>query len=372
MLMPFGKYEMNSMPGTKVTLDGKQYLYFAGTSYFQLHSHPEVIKASKKAINRYGTGSATTRTLTGTTSLLKKVEKKIAEYFNAEDAVYLPSGYLSSLAGLKALDSLYNYDVIFIDEGSHYSLLENSLATGKKVIRFKHLDVSDLKEKIKGNLDESAIPLIASDGLFPINATLAPIDSYLKIAEESNGLILIDDSHGVGILGQHGRGTCESLGIKSERIFIGATLSKAFGAYGGILFGSELFVKEVRKGSVMTGSSSPMSAAVAAGIKGLKLVKSQPKLREKLWNNSKFLKEKLSSIGISVVQNEIPIVSFAFGSSERMQTIQKKLMDRGVYIQYTNYQGAGLEGVLRIVVSSNHSHKQINKLIDALQMALYN
>ncbi len=364
------KYEMNSMPGPVVTLDGKQYLYFAGTSYFQMHSNPELLEASKKAIDLYGTGSATTRTLTGTTPLLKNIEKKLAEYFNTEDAVYLPSGYLSSLAGLKALDSQYHYDAIFIDEGSHYSLLENALATGKKVIAFKHLDASDLREKIEQNRREYKTPLIASDGLFPICAKLAPIDLYLELADEFDGLIFIDDAHGVGILGKNGRGSCEALGVNSERVYVGATLSKAFGAYGGILCGSSIFTEEVRRGSVMTGSSSPMSATVAAGLKGLELVHAQPKLREKLWANSKLLKDGLASLGISVDANEIPIVSFAHGNAEEMQDIQQKLLNKGIYIQYTDYKGAGAEGILRIVVSSEHSRAQINQLLDALGESL--
>ena len=365
-----GKYEMNSMPGPVVTLDEKQYLYFAGTSYFQLHSHPELIEASKRAIELYGTGCATTRTLTGTTPLLKEIEKQLATYFNTEDAAYLPSGYLSSLAGLKALDAQYNYDVIFIDEGSHYSLQENALATGKKVIPFKHLDPDDLREKIKLNLKKFTKPLITSDGLFPICATIAPIDLYLEIAEEFDGLILIDDAHGVGILGQNGRGSCEALGIKSDRVFVGATLSKAFGSYGGILSGSRSFIEEVRKGSVMTGTSSPMGAAVAAGIKGLELVRSQPKLRKKLWENSRFLKEGLSSLGISVDQNDIPIVSFSQGKADKMQALQQNLMNKGIYIQHLHYQGSGPEGILRIVVSSEHSQEQITKLINTLRETL--
>lgn len=358
------------MPGPEVILDGNRYLYFAGTSYFQLHSHPGLIEAAIKATQQFGTGSATTRTLTGTTPLLTEIEKKLADFFDTEDAVYLPSGYMSSLAGLKALDSLYNYDTIFVDEGAHYSLCENSLATGKKVIRFKHRNPDDLREKIKSNLVGSASPMIATDGLFPISARLAPLDHYLEIAEDFNGLILVDDAHGVGILGQNGRGSCEAMGISSDRIFTGATLSKAFGAYGGILTGPVSFIEEVKKGSVLTGSSSPMSAAVAAGIKGIELVRSQPELREKLRENNRLLKEGLSSLGISADPNEIPIVSFAHGSAKKMQALQQKLMNRGIYIQYTHYQGAGSEGVLRIVISSGHSEEQITKLVTALRESL--
>lgn len=137
---------MESRPGTEVILDGKKYLYFAGTSYFQLHTHPKVMKAAEDATHKFGIGSATTRAMSGTTPLLKKVEDKLSSYFNSEDAAYLPSGWLSSLAGMQALNELGLYDKIFLDEGSHYSLVDGAMATGRSVIRFQNRDLKDLEK----------------------------------------------------------------------------------------------------------------------------------------------------------------------------------------------------------------------------------
>jgi len=136
---------MEGRTGTTVILDGKKYLYFAGTSYFQLHTHPDVVQSAVDATHKFGMGSATTRSLSGTTPLLQKIEDKLANYFNTEDAVYLPSGYLSSLAGMKALDELGTYDLIFLDEGSHYSLIEGAIATGRPVIPFRNRDLKSLE-----------------------------------------------------------------------------------------------------------------------------------------------------------------------------------------------------------------------------------
>ncbi len=361
-----GKYEMNSMIGTEVTLNNKPYLYFAGTSYFQLHAHPELIEAAQGATARYGIGSATSRALTGTTPLLKNIENKIADFFDTEDAVYLPSGYLSNMAGMKALESLNFYDVIFMDEGAHYSLLEGAMITGKPVIYFKNRDVGDLDRKLSEHLNKNERPLIASDGLFPISAKLAPIDQYLAIVEKYDGVVWIDDAHGVGILGKNGRGSGELLEVKSPRLYMGATLSKAFGAYGGIIPGSSTFIEQIKKESVMTGSNSPMNAAVAAGIKGLEIVQN-PEFRDHLRKNTKYLKQGLSSLGINTDDNDIPIVSFNMGNAAKMIAVHESLKKKGVFIQYTHYQGAGPNGVLRIVVSSEHTTNQINKLIISLR-----
>jgi 8-amino-7-oxononanoate synthase len=367
---------MEGRPGTTVILDGMKYLYFAGTSYFQLHTHPDVVQAAVDATHKFGMGSATTRQMSGTTPLLRKVEDKLASYFNAEDAVYLPSGYLSSLAGMKALDELGMYDVIFLDDGSHYSLLQGATATGKPVIPFRNRDLKDLESKISGHLDADQRPLIATDGLFPVIAKLAPVVDYQDLAKKYQGGVWVDDAHGVGILGAHGRGTCEALGARSARIYLGATLSKAFGSYGGFIVGPGPFINQVRAGSVMTGSNSPLNAAVAAGIAGLQLVQDNPSLRKKLWTNARYLSENLGNLGITSeskyipeMHGTIPIASFSYGDAATMQSIHNYLMEQGIYIQYTDYKGAEPGGMLRIVVTSAHKKVEIVRLTSALKEA---
>jgi len=368
---------MESRTGTKVVLNGKTYLYFAGTSYFQLHSHPDLIKAANEATVQYGIGSATTRAMTGTTPLLESIEHKLASYFNTEDAVYLPSGYLSSLAGLLALDAMGLYQQIFLDEGSHYSLVEGARASGKPVVCFRNRDLEDLESKMKKHLKAGQRPLVASDGLFPVIGTLAPIGDYLDLALKYDGVVWIDDAHGVGILGAHGRGSCEALGTPSNRIYLGATLSKAFGAYGGIIAGTGDFIREVRSGSVMTGSSSPMNAAVAAGIKGLELVQENHNLRKKLWNNARYLRDALEHMGITSealfipeMHGCIPIFSFAHRDAVTMREIHRYLMEQGIYTQYTSYKGAGSEGVIRVVVTSSHRKVEMVRFTHSLQEAI--
>ncbi|MDF1575910.1 MAG: pyridoxal phosphate-dependent aminotransferase family protein [Bacteroidales bacterium] len=373
-----GQHIMESRTGTTVVLDGKSYLYFAGTSYFQLHSHPEVIRAANEATSKYGIGSATSRALTGTTPLLEEMEEKLANFFNTEDAVYLPSGYLCSLAGLKALDEMGLFQVIFLDDSSHYSLVEGAAATGKEVIHFRTRDLQDLEDKMKKHLGKAQRPLVASDGLFPVMGTLAPVREYLNMARKFDGVVWIDDAHGVGILGVHGRGSCEALETPASEIYLGATLSKAFGAYGGIVAGNRDFIAKVRSGSVLTGSSAPMHAAVAAGIRGLELVQGNHSLRKQLWNNALYLRESLQHIGIKSetiyipkIHGTVPIFSFSHRDASTMKKIHNFLLDQGIYTQYTSYKGAGAEGILRVVVSSAHKKVEIVRLTHTLREALH-
>ncbi|MEN8228552.1 MAG: pyridoxal phosphate-dependent aminotransferase family protein [Bacteroidota bacterium] len=380
------QFILEHMTGTEVTLSGKQYLYFAGTSYFQLHSHQELLKAANDATMKFGIGSATSRMMTGTTPQIMELEGKIAEFFGTEDAVYLPSGYLSNLAGFKALADQDLYDLIFIDESSHYSNIEGAEISGKRVVQFRHGSIEDLQKKLDQHLKQELKPLIASDGLFPTLGRLAPVGPYLELAEKYNGVVWIDDSHGVGILGRNGRGTCEHLELSSGKLFMGATLSKAFGAYGGIIPGSTEFIGRVRTGSVMTGSNSPMNAAVAAGVKGLELVREQPEMRDKLWENARYLKNALKAAFKTGLRSgliwdqtaetgsalfpsgndEIPIIAFATGDAKAMKAIHRSLLEKGIFIQYTTYRGTGKEGILRIVVSSSHTSAQMDTLVKGL------
>jgi len=360
---------MEGKAGTTVLLDGSPCLYFAGTSYFQLHSHPDVIQAAVEACQSGGMGSATTRSMTGTTPLLLELEQKAASFFHTEDAVYLPSGYLSSLAGLQALKALGKYERIFLDECAHYSLQEGAMATGLPVEYFRNGDVSSLEKQLEKKLLPEERPLIGSDGLFPISAQLAPLDGFVNLADKYDGVVWIDDAHGVGILGASGKGTAEELNVSSNRLYMGTTLSKAFGSYGGIIPGNTVFTDAVRSTGVMSGSSAPLNAAVASGIKSLEILNRNPGLRKKLQKNARQLKEGLTSLGIQCREDEIPIVSFTLGNSHSMESIQASLLKEGIYIQYTHYKGAGSEGVLRVVVSSSHSAEEIQKLIDALLRA---
>ena len=361
---------MESAPGPEVLLNGRKVLYFAGTSYFQLHAHPEIMAAASKATLEYGIGTATTRSMTGTTPLIRDLENRIARYFGAEEAAYLPSGYLSNLAGIHALTGMGLVDKIFLDKGSHYSNMDGARGSGLPVKPFASRNIEDLKRKLDRELGRTQRPLIVSDGLFPVQAKLAPVEAYLELAEKHDGLVWIDDAHGTGMLGKHGRGTCEYLGVSSSRLFMGSTLSKAFGAYGGMIPGSKMFISQIRNGSIMRGSSAPMNAAVAAAHKGLELVEKNPEMRERLHANARYLKEGLKSIKLSTENNDLPIAAFSAGDADAMKGLQKALMEDRIFIQYTTYHGSGAEGVLRIVVFSTHTREQIDLLIATLDKHL--
>jgi 8-amino-7-oxononanoate synthase len=362
-------YLMEGPPGTETVLNGKRYLYFGGTSYYTLQMHPDVLKAAHEAINRYGMHSSTSRASGGygDTPLYEEVEHAAARFFGTEDAAYMASGYLTNVAALQVIRQQQGFDVIFQDAMGHYSIVDFSQSFGLPVVSFAHRDPGDLAAKLKTNLKAGQRPMILSDGIFPVPGEIAPVPEYLKVIEPYNGLLWLDDSHALGVIGPNGRGTYDHFGVKGEHLLYGGTMSKAFGGYGGIIPASTALAAGIRSGHIMSGATMPPSAAAGAAVKGLELLTAHPEWRAKLWANAKRLKSGIKALGFPVTETVVPVVSFSLGKAEVMERVHDELMNRGIVIQLSHYVGAGPAGVLRAVVFATHTNEQIDRLLSALK-----
>jgi 8-amino-7-oxononanoate synthase len=361
-----GPFIMESAPGPETVINGRTYLYFGGTGYFALHGHPEVIQAGIDAFRRYGVQSGTSRAGFGNNPVLIGVERKAADYFGTEDSVYFVSGYLDNLIMAQGLAD--EYDVIFMDETSHYSVKDGVATTRKPVFTFRHRDPGDLAAELRKNLKPGERPLVMSDGVFPTFGVLAPVPDYLKVLEPYGGLVALDDSHGVGVLGPNGRGTIDHYGLKSDRLYFAGTLSKAFGGHGGFIPASKKFISHIRQnvGAYSGASPTPIPAA-AASAKGIDLVKSHPEWREKLRRNTAMAKNGLRKLGFDVNDSPMPIVTWTLKSAGDMKAFQKELMNRGIALPYIHYVGAPAGGVLRATIFSAHTEAQIQRLLDEIK-----
>lgn len=358
---------MESAPGAYAKFNGKVYSYFGGTSYYELHKNEQVINSAIEAVRQYGISSASSRSSYGTTQLILDVEKEAADYFNCEDAVYLASGFLTDQAAVQAMSNKNLFDLIFIDEISHYSNEYASRLSGKPVYTFSHLNEVELEEKISKACTSNQKPLIITDGVFPIFGSIAPVDKYSVIAEKYNGLVWVDDAHAMGVIGEKGRGTSEHLNVASNKILFGGTFSKAFGGYGGLIPGKKNFIEEVKRNQIQSGATPVPSAAAAASLIGMRLLKANVGLRKQLWANAEKLKTGLQTIGLSTNKSIVPIAAWTMKSKSEMEKLQKELMKKEILIQFIQYVGAGDSGALRIVVFSTHTNDQIDNLIDELR-----
>ncbi|KAF0151770.1 MAG: 8-amino-7-oxononanoate synthase [Ignavibacteria bacterium] len=364
------QFLMESAPGAYAMFNGKLYSYFGGTSYYELHKNDLVINSAVNAVKQYGISSSSSRNSFGATQLIVDVENEAANYFDCEDAVYLASGFLTDQAAIQALLNQNLFDVIFMDEISHYSNEYASRLSGKPVHTFSHLNPVELEDKVTTICSGNLRPLIITDGIFPIFGNLAPLDKYIDIAEKHNGIVWIDDAHAVGVLGENGKGTIEHYKVSCDRLYFGATFSKAFGGYGGIIPGKKDFIKEIKCNQIFSGATPVPSPAAAASLTGMKLLKTNHELRKQLWDNAKKLKSGLQSLGLNINNTHVPIAAWSMSSKSKMQNLQNELMRKGILIQYVQYVGAGEMGALRIVVFSTHTTEQIDNLIDELRKTL--
>lgn len=381
-------WEMQSAPAAETVLNGRRYLYFAGTGYLGLQAHPALATAAQGAIARYGVHSATTRTGFGNSPLVVEVERRAAEFLGADEAMYLVSGYAGNFALAAALSP--HVDVVLIDEAAHDCLRE-SLRWFEDLkcppLVFRHLDAGHAQELLQANMRAGYRPALLSDGIVPSSGRLAPLTDYLKLLGRYEGAsLLVDDAHGVASVGRQGRGCLELAGVASDainrdfdetvsmpaRVFLSTTLSKAVGGHGGAIPGSDKFLRRVRSASGwFRGASAPAAAVAAATAKGLELVQTQPQLRQQLADNVHYARTALAGLSLDVEQSPSPVISVCLESSDRMAAVQRRLLDAGIAIAFArDYAGAGPRGLLRIAVFSTHTPAMIDTLVAALAQAL--
>jgi 7-keto-8-aminopelargonate synthetase-like enzyme len=376
---------MESPPGAECVIDGRSYLYFGGTSYLGLHGDPEVIAAACEATRKYGIHPATSRSLFGNTPVTQAVERLAAEFFDLEDAFYFVSGYVSTAVLLPALAA--DFDVLFLDQSAHYSVVEAAQSVRLPVVRFQPQDAEDLQRGLQQGVGPRQRPLVLTDGVSPSLGRVAPIDRYCGVLESYDGAaILVDDAHGFGTIGERGRGTLEFLGLWSRAInadraagersrvplYVGGTLSKALGGFGGIVPGSAAFLRRVRAAThYYDGASAPATPVAAASACALQLLRLRPELRAQLQGNVRAVRNGLRQLGLSVEDSPTPIVPVQAGSPEQMQRVHAELKQRGILVPYmAAYSGLGPAGALRIAVFATHTTDMIQRLLEALRSVL--
>jgi 7-keto-8-aminopelargonate synthetase-like enzyme len=360
---------MESAPGAETIIGGKRRLYFAGTSYFGLHGHPEVIRAGVEAFQKYGTHSATSRAGFGNNPVLLEVEERLKEFFGEPDAAYFGSGYLSSLVLARGLTE--KYDAVFIDEAAHFCITDSVHSLGKPVYSFRHRDPEDLRKKLRARLKPRQTPFLLTDGIFPTYGHIAPVPDYLAVLTPYKGLIGLDDAHGVGVLGPNGRGTYEHFGVTSESLHLAGTLSKAFGGHGGFVVGRKKLIARVRNTvGAYIGSTPTPTPIAAATARGIEILRNHPEMREQLRKNVALVKAGMKKLGVPIDETPVPIVAWSMGSAEKMKKVQRSLLSRDIAIAYLKYIGAPAEGVLRVTIFSTHTAEHIRRLLEELEKAI--
>lgn len=360
---------INSMVGPRTVINGREMDFFAGTGYLGLQNHPQVIDAVVRTVQQYGFSTSVPRGGLGEHPVYDEFEQQACAFFGAEKISAFASGYLGPAYITQASGTLF--DQVFIDSQAHFSLWDAAQGTNKPITVFHHLSPDDLEHKLDSVLDPFERPLVLTDGVFPISGEIAPLPGYLDPVRSRHGLLVVDDAHAAGVLGSNGRGTLDYFGLDAECIHACVTLSKAFGASGGLIYGSKRWVEGVEKDSrICAGSSTLTVAAASAASAALRLAVNHPEWRENLRNNICQLQNGLIDLGLPVNRQPVPVICIPAGVAD-IYRLRSELFEAGIAVELVRgYTSTPAGGALRIAVFATHTHDQIEKLLQTLKRLL--
>ena len=352
-----------SAPTGTISLDGRDVVLLGSNNYLGLSTHPQVIAAAVEATRAFGTGASGSRLISGNNALYTTLETNLAKTKNTEAALVFSSGYTVNTSVIPIL--VGEGDLILSDALNHASIIDGcrlSRAT-KKV--YRHCDVGHLKDL----LSESTAfrrRLIVTDGVFSMDGDIAPLPDIYEIATHYDAMLLVDDAHGFGVLGEDGSGTVRHFGLQGTDIIQMGTLSKAVGALGGYIAGSrmliELLINKAR-GFIFTTGLPP--ATLAAANTALDVMRSAPELRQRLFSHAKCLKKALVDLGYTLLPSETQILPVVLGSSQRATSIADALLEEGVFAPAIRPPAVPPDtSRLRLTVMATHTEAEIQQAID--------
>jgi 7-keto-8-aminopelargonate synthetase-like enzyme len=303
---------LNSGIGNYVICNGKKYSYFGGNNYLGLANHPDVKAASIQSIEKYGVNFSASRCTTGTADIHLELEKHLSIFKEKQDTVIFASGYQGNSILLEILRN--RYSAVFMDQLAHPSIIGSIPRNITNVQHYCHCDTSHLESLL--NAQRGSKPLIITDGVFALTGEIAPLDKIYPLVEKHNAILIVDDAHSTGILGENGKGTPEHFKLlDSENIFQTETMSKALGGYGGFISGSKDLIDLVReKSTIYQASTALPPPIVAAGIASLKIIKENPELRIRLLEKAGGLRKDIIGLGYATTQVITPIIPIMFVS----------------------------------------------------------
>ena len=357
---------MESPAGARTVFNGREMDYFAGTGYLGLQNHPAVLQAAQEALHRYGFSTATSRGGYGEHPVYDELEQEACAYFSAEKVLYFASGYLGVSILTQATSN--RFDHIFIDSSAHFSLWDAAHATNLPITPFHHLRPQSLAEHLRSELRPKERPLVLSDGIFPVSGEIAPLPEYLALVKLLQGLVYLDDAHAVGVLGKNGHGTPEYYDIQDESCRTCATLAKALGGFGGVIWGKAGWVESIDRASrICAGASPPPLVVAAASASALKVARTTPELRQRLWDNVTQARNGLCSLGWELAKTPVPILCLEGRPGISLEQIKRELFEQAIAVELVrSYTSTPAGGALRIVVFATHSPAQIDRLVKAI------
>ncbi len=354
---------LESPQGAWVVVDGKKVLNFCANNYLGLANHPKIVKAAIFAAEKYGVGPGAVRTIAGTLDLHLELEKKLADFKRVEKAITFQSGFSANLATIPAL--VGKEDVIFSDRLNHASIIDGCRLARSKIIPYDHCSPASLKDKLDQHRSEYRRALVVTDGVFSMDGDVAPLDEIYEVTRGYDVILMVDDAHGEGVLGEGGRGIVDHFKLHGKVDVEVGTLSKAFGVVGGVVAGNPLVVEWLfQRGRPFLFSSAMTLPDVAACIEAVNILESSTELVDKLWENTAYFKAEMKNLGFDTGVSTTPIIPVMLDEAPLAQEFSKELFKEGVFAMSIGFPTVprGLARI-RVMISAVHSRGDLDQAL---------
>ncbi len=368
-LMSIGMYPyfriIESAQDPEVTLDGRRMVMVGSNNYLGLTNHPEVKQAAIEAIKKYGSGCAGSRFLNGTLDIHVKLEEKLARFMRKEAALVFSTGFQVNLGVISAL--VGKNDTVIIDKMDHASIIDGCRLSYGEVKKFRHNDMADL-DRVLGDANGKG-RLVVVDGVFSMEGDIANLPEIVKAARKHGAGVMVDDAHGIGVLGATGRGTAEHFDMENDVDLVMGTYSKSLASIGGFIAGSEdviHYIKHFARSLIF--SASPPPSTVASVSAALDIIEREPERIQRLWENTRYMLKGFKALGFDTGHSETPIIPVIVGEDEASFKMAMMLHDEGVFanVAVSPAVPAG-KSLIRTSYMATHTREHLDRVLEAFK-----
>jgi glycine C-acetyltransferase len=348
--------------------DGREVINLASNNYLGLCGDPRMKEAAAEAASEFGAGSGAVRSIAGTMSLHLELERRFAAFKGAESALMFPSGFAANAGTVSAI--LTREDVIVSDELNHASIIDGARLSRAEIKVFPHRDAAAADRLLEETKREGRVQLLITDGVFSMDGDIAPLPELVEVAEKHGAVMMIDDAHASGVLGENGKGTVSHYGLDPKRIDIQVgTLSKAFGSLGGFIAGPPHLIEWLQnRGRPFIFSTSAPPAAAAACITALDILEREPERVQRLWDRTRFFKDGLEKLGFDTGSSQTPITPVIAGEAKTAQDLSALLWEEGVFTPAVVFPTVAKDRArVRTIVTADHTEQDLKEALDAFE-----
>ncbi len=357
--------KIESEQDTEVVIDGRRVLMFGSNAYLGLTNHPRLKEAAIKATEKYGTGCAGSRFLNGTLDSHLALEQRLAQFVGKEDAIIFSTGFQVNLGVVSCL--LGREDYIIWDELDHASIIEGIRLSFAKTLKFRHNDMASLERRL-AQCAPDKVKLIVVDGVFSMEGDICNLPEIVKLAERYNATLMVDEAHGLGVMGDHGRGVCNHFGLTNKVDLIMGTFSKSFASLGGFIAGDKTLINYLRhhaRSYIFSASCTPASTAAAEAA--LDIMLEEPERLNKLWELTHYALDRFRTLGFEIGNTSTPIIPLFIRNNEATFCITRDVFEEGVFVNPVVSPAVAPEDTLiRFSLMATHTKEQLDFAIDKL------